>query len=47
MSIAKIKESKNKINKYNKNYFNKKARFICILEGIREGIDWSLPGRSG
>ncbi|RST61214.1 hypothetical protein D5F11_003980 [Siminovitchia terrae] len=36
LSIAEIKEFENKINEYNKNYFNQNAKLICIGEGIRE-----------
>ncbi|AOC93074.1 hypothetical protein [Bacillus amyloliquefaciens] len=36
ISIAEIKEFENKINEYNKNYFNQNAKLICIGEGIRE-----------
>ncbi|MED2038245.1 hypothetical protein P4V58_13760 [Bacillus wiedmannii] len=36
LSIAEIKEFKNKINKYNTDYFNGNAKLICIGEGSRE-----------
>lgn len=36
ISIAEIKEFENKIDEYNKNYFNQNAKLICIGEGIRE-----------
>ncbi|UYW72271.1 hypothetical protein [Bacillus cereus] len=36
LSIAEIKEFKNKISKYNTDYFNGNAKLICIGEGTRE-----------